>query len=104
MSHGFQIFYPQLPVPLVAWAKKLGLPPHEWRKPGIADYCPVTDTWQVGEVTLKCVTETEEERYYCGLYEGPMERQPVMYYVIMPLAMLPPPRQKPTENQDRAAR
>ena len=80
---------PRLPMPLKEWAERQQLPAYEWRKPGIADYQVSSDTWQVGEVTLRVVVETSEERYYCGLYEGPLEPCPVMYYVTMPLAMLP---------------
>ena len=79
---------PRLPTPLQTWADNQQLPPYEWRKPGVADYRADSDTWQVGEVTLGVATETSEERYYCGLYDGPLEPQPVMYYVSMPLAML----------------
>jgi hypothetical protein len=84
----FRMAPPCLPAPLQKWAESQQLSTYEWRKPGVADYMADSDTWQVGEVTLGVVTETNEERYYCGLYEGPLEPQPVMYYMSMPLAML----------------
>lgn len=85
----YRMELPQLPKTLKQWAENTGITSCEWRTPGVADYQKDSDTWQVGEVILHCVAEADENRYYCGLYEGPMERHPVMYYVTMPLAMLP---------------
>ena len=81
---------PPLPAPLREWAKDQNLPEYEWRKPGVADYDANADTWLVdGILTLRFAVETHEERYYCGLYQGPLEPHPVMYWVVLHHAMAP---------------
>jgi hypothetical protein len=71
------------------WAKSQSIGECLWRKPGVADYDAATDTWKVGPVTLHFAVETEEERYYCGRYEGELEPMPIVYWVAMDQAMLP---------------
>jgi hypothetical protein len=78
---------PTLPQPLQKWAQRQQLLHYEWRKPGLADYDAASDLWRVGDVVLRCVARTEEERYYCGCYEGELESHPVMYWVALPHAM-----------------
>lgn len=80
---------PPIPNALVAWAESQGLLEQKWRKPGIADYDITTDVWRVDDVVLSYVLETEDARYYYGHYEGPLESQPVIYWMLLSHAMSP---------------